>query len=92
MFEPRHQFENSYRVHLLANGEIYSQRVEAPKSSGSGNEGNKTIKDGGMIRDSFPGINSPGQASVGHARGFSGVGGGGVLEPLAPSEKFSSPS
>jgi hypothetical protein len=61
-----------------------------------------------MIRDSFPGINSPGQALVEHARsfsgsrtrlqwsmnqasveyasGFSGVGGGGVLEPPTLSE------
>ena len=53
-------------------------------------------KDGGMIRDSFPVINSPGagfsgartrlqwsthQALAEHAPGFSGVGGGGVLEP-----------
>jgi hypothetical protein len=29
-------------------------------------------KDGGMIRDSFPGINSPGQAPVEHAPGLSG--------------------
>ena len=27
----------------------------------------------GMIRDLFPGINSPGQVSVSHARGFSGA-------------------
>ena len=40
--------------------------------AGSGNEGNKAIKDGGIIRDLFPGTNSPGQASVEHARGLSG--------------------
>jgi hypothetical protein len=43
--------------------------------AGSGNEGNKAMKDGGIIRDLFPGTNSPGQASVdvsvGHVRGFS---------------------
>ena len=44
----------------------------ASAGAGSGNEGNKATKNGGMIRDSFPGINSPGQAPVEHARGFSG--------------------
>ena len=34
--------------------------------------GLQSTKNGGMIRDSFPGINSPGQAPVEHARGFSG--------------------
>jgi hypothetical protein len=46
-----------------------------------------------MIQDSFPGINYPGQASVGHARGCSGAsveawGWGGVLEPWASSDFF----
>jgi hypothetical protein len=64
--------------------------------AGSGNEGNKATKNGGMIWIKFPGVNSPGQAPVEHARGFSalvehapgfsGVGEGGVLEPLAPSD------
>ena len=67
--------------------------------TGSGNEGNTATKDGGMIGIKFPGINSPGQASVGHARGFkwsmhqalvehargfSGVGGGWCARALGP--------
>ena len=49
-------------------------------AAGSGNEGNKATKNGGMILDSDPGINSPGrlqcithEASVDHAPGFSGA-------------------
>ena len=66
-------------------------RVAGPGSCSagvdSGNEGNKATKNGGMIGIKFYGINSPGQASVDHARvtheasvqhapGLSGVGGG----------------
>ena len=36
----------------------------ASAGAGSGNEGNKATKKRGMIRDPFPGINSPGLASV----------------------------
>jgi hypothetical protein len=48
----------------------------ATVGAGSGNEGNKAMKDGGMIRDLFPGTRlrwNTHEASVGHARGFSGA-------------------
>ena len=52
--------------------------------AGSGNEGNKAMKDGGMIRDLFPGAGFSGsrtrpqlnthQVSLEHAPGFSAAG------------------
>ena len=41
--------------------------------AGSGNEGNKATKNGGMIAIKFSGINSQGQALVDHAPSFSGL-------------------
>ena len=68
----------------------------ASAGAGSGNEGNKATKNGGMIWDQIPGTGPRGtrtrfqwithEASVEHAPGFSGVGGGGVLEPWASSD------
>jgi hypothetical protein len=45
-----HQFENSYRVYLLANSQINSERVEAVKSSGSGNEDKSSRVNSGFSR------------------------------------------
>ena len=58
-------------------GERFHQQVQGQANSHTNHFGNKAMKDGGMIRHSFPGINSPGQAPVehapGHALGFSGA-------------------
>ena len=54
-------------------GERFHQQVQGQANSHTNHLGNKAMKDGGMIRDSFPGINSPGQAPVEHAPGFSGA-------------------
>ena len=53
-------------------GERFHQQVQGQANSHTNHLGNKAKKDGGMIRDSFPGINSPGQAPVEHAPGLSG--------------------
>ena len=50
----------------------FHQQFQGQANSHTNHLGNKAMKDGGMIRDSFPGINSPGQAPVEHARGFTG--------------------
>jgi hypothetical protein len=55
----------------LIHSDINQFRVAGLGTASSGNEGNTATKNRRMIRDSFPEINSPGQASVSHARGFS---------------------